>query len=163
MTGPARRLVIGLGNPDRGDDGVGALVVAALAGRLPEGVEATTRAGDMLALVEDWTGAQAVICIDAAATVGAPGRIHRIDGHDGALLPEPGLASSHAFGLAEAIALSRALGTAPPVLIVYAVEGSGFDTGAPVSAAVAAAVDEVAAQVLAEVERWPETAEAIHA
>lgn len=158
-----RRVIIGLGNPDRGDDGVGALVVGALAGRLPEGVETMVRTGDMLALVEDWAGAEAVICVDAAASVGVPGRIHRIDGHDGALLPEPGLASSHAFGLAEAIALSRALGTAPPVLVVYAIEGSVFDTGAPVGAAVAAAVDEVATRVLAEVERWPETAEAIHA
>ncbi|MBI4920659.1 MAG: hydrogenase maturation protease [Devosia nanyangense] len=159
----SRLMIIGLGNPDRGDDGVGGLVVEALAGRLPEGVETMVRTGDMLGLVEDWAGAQAVICIDAAATVGAPGRVHRIDGHAEALLPEPGLASSHAFGLAEAIALSRALGTAPPVLFVYAIEGSGFDTGAPVSAEVAAVVDEVATRVLAEVARWPATAEAIRA
>lgn len=155
--------IIGLGNPDRGDDGVGALVVDALAGRLPEGVETMTRAGDMMALVEDWSDVAAVICIDAAATMSAPGRIHRIDGHDGTLLPEPGLASSHAFGLAEAIALSRALGTAPPVLVIYAIEASVFDTGTPVSPPVAAAVDEVATRVLAEALRWRATAEAIHA
>jgi hydrogenase maturation protease len=156
-------LIIGLGNPDRGDDGIGARVVGALAGRLPEGVKTVVRAGDMLALVEEWVGADAVICIDAAASMGAPGGIHRIDGHDRTLLPEPGLASSHAFGLAEAIALSQALGTAPPVLIVYAIEGRVFDIGAPLSTDVAAAVAEVAAQVLAEAVRLRDGAEAIHA
>jgi len=144
-------MVIGLGNPDRGDDGVGALVVDALRGRLPDGVEAMIRTGDMLALVDDWAGADAVICIDAAAPSGAPGRIHRIDGHAGALLPEPGLASSHAFGLAEAIALASVLGSAPASLIVYAVEGTNFDGGAPLSAAVAGVVEDVAERVLAEV------------
>ena len=158
-----RLLVIGLGNPDRGDDGVGALVVEALTGRLPSDVEIVLRTGDMLGLVEDWAGVDAVICIDAAAAVGSPGRIHRIDGLADALLPEPGLASSHAFGLAEAIALARALGTAPPTLIVYAIEGSVFDTGAPVSVAVAEAVEDVAVQVLAEVDRVRDAAEAIHA
>lgn len=144
-------MVIGLGNPDRGDDGVGALVVETLRGRLPDGVEAMIRTGDMLALVDDWAGADAVICIDAAAPLGAPGRIHRIDGHAGALLPEPGLASSHAFGLAEAIALASVLGSAPASLIVYAVEGTNFDGGAPLSAAVAGVVEDVAERVLAEV------------
>ena len=156
-------IIIGLGNPDRGDDGIGALVVGALAGRVPEGVEIIVRTGDMLALVEDWAGADAVICVDAAASMGVPGRIHRIDGHDRTLLPEPGLASSHAFGLAEAIALSQALGTAPPVLIVYAIEGHIFDTGAPLSADVASAVADAAARVLAEAVRLRSGAEANHA
>ena len=144
-------MVIGLGNPDRGDDGVGALVIDALSGRLPDGVETMIRTGDMLALVDDWAGAHAVICIDAAAPVGAPGRIHRIDGLAGGLLPETGLASSHAFGLAEAIALAGVLGTAPATLIVYAIEGSNFDGGAPISAAVAGVVEESAERVIAEI------------
>ena len=158
-----RLLIIGLGNPDRGDDGVGALVVEALTGRQPSDVEMMLRTGDMLALVEDWAGANTVICIDAAAAVGSPGRIHRVDGYADALLPEPGLASSHAFGLAEAIALSRALGTAPPTLVVYAIEGRVFDTGAPVSPEVAGAVEAATSQILTEVRRLRATAEVAHA
>ena len=150
---PGRLMVIGLGNPDRGDDGVGALVVDALSGRLPDGVETMIRTGDMMALIEDWAGVDAAICIDAAAPLGAPGRIHRIDGLAGTLLPEPGLASSHGFGLAEVIALAGVLGTSPPTLVVFAVEGDNFQGGAPVSAAVAGVVGEVAERVLAEVAR----------
>lgn len=153
-----RQLVIGLGNPDRGDDGVGALVVDALAGRVPHRVELMVRTGDMLALIEDWAGVDALVCVDAAAPMGAPGRVHRIDANAETLPPEPGLASSHAFGLAEAIALARTLGTAPAEIIVYAIEGGCFDTGAPVSAAVAGAVKDVATQILAEFARLRQSA-----
>ncbi|MCA9797847.1 MAG: hydrogenase maturation protease, partial [Candidatus Eremiobacteraeota bacterium] len=70
-----RVMVFGLGNPDRGDDGIGPLVADALRGKLPPGVEVHTRTGNLLTLVEDWEDADAVVCIDAAAPMGAPGRI----------------------------------------------------------------------------------------
>ena len=145
-------LVIAIGNPDRGDDGIGALVATKLAGRLPAGVALVERRGDMLGLLDDWSRCDAVICVDAAAPMAEPGRVHRFDGvlpHD---LSPP---SSHAFGLAEALALSRALDSAPPVVIIYAVEGQSFETGAPMTPAVAAAADEVADRIAAEVDRLP--------
>ena len=58
--------------------------------------------------------------------------------------------SSHAFGLGEAIALGRALGNAPRRIVVYAIEGENFETGAPMSERVAAAVGPVAELVAAE-------------
>ena len=39
------RLVIGLGNPDRGDDGVGVIVAESLAEGLPPSVAIRTRTG----------------------------------------------------------------------------------------------------------------------
>jgi hydrogenase maturation protease len=144
-------LVIGLGNPDRGDDGVGVRVAETLEGTLPNGVTLKSRRGDMLALLEDWRGYDEVICVDAAAPMGNPGHIHRIEPHADALPITLGLASSHGIGLAEALALSRALGTAPERLIVFAIEGVLFETGAPLSPEVAAAVAGVAALVHAEV------------
>jgi len=151
MNAQPRLVIIGVGNPDRGDDGVGAAVVRALSGRLPEAVDTRVRSGDMLGLIEDWAHAEAVICIDAAASLGSPGRIHRVDVDEGELPPEAGLASSHAFGLAEAIALSRALGSRPRRMIVYAVEGDEFEVGAPLGVLVAEAVEAVVLRVVAEV------------
>ena len=49
--------------------------------------------------------------------------------------------STHGFGLAEALELARALGQLPRRCIVYAIEGASFETGAPLSPEVAAAVD----------------------
>jgi hydrogenase maturation protease len=155
MSPPADRkvLVLALGNADRGDDGVGARVAAKLAGRLPADVRLKTRAGDMLSLLDDWAGFDAVVCVDAAAPLTAAGRIYRIDLATNELPSGLKTASSHAFGLAEAIRLARTLGCAPRDIIVYAIEGRGFDPGAPLTCDVAAAADDAAGRVIAEVER----------
>ncbi len=143
-------LVMGLGNPDRGDDGVGALALAALAGRLPADVRSLARRGDMLALLDDWQGVDRLICIDAAQPAGQPGRISRIDPGSAPLPADGAPASGHAFGLAEALALAQVLGRAPGEVVVWAVEAQGFGVGAAVTPAVAAAAAEVAGRVLAE-------------
>lgn len=145
-------LVIGLGNPDRGDDGAGIRVAEVLASDLPPGVALKARTGDMLGLIDDWDGYERVLCIDAAAPMGAPGRIHRIDTARAPLHTAAGLASSHGIGLSEALALARTIGKAPEVLIVFAVEGVSFEVGAPLTPAVAGVVVEVAERVRAEVE-----------
>lgn len=150
----AKLLVVGIGNPQRGDDGIGPLVVRRLSERISRELAAritiSERSDDALALIDDWAGRNAVILVDAAATVSAPGRIHRFDLlHD--ILPiEISLSSTHAFGVADAVGLARTLGLLPSHLIVYAVEGAVFDFGAPVSHAVAASVDEVATRIAHE-------------
>lgn len=50
-------LLVGIGNPDRGDDGVGPLVARQLLGRVPPNVAIIERTGDALALIEDWPAA----------------------------------------------------------------------------------------------------------
>ncbi len=147
----ARILVLGLGNPDRGDDGIGPIVAGQLAGRLPAGVALAARHGDPLALIDNWAGFDALVCIDAAAPMGSPGRIHRIDPATDTLPYAAPTATSHAFGLAETVALARVLGCAPARIVIYAVEGEGFSCGADMTPAVAAAAEDAAARVLAEV------------
>ena len=107
----------------------------------------------MLALIDDWAGFDAVVCVDAAAPLGAPGRVHRLDLAKEKLPPELSFASSHALGLAEAVELARILGLAPETIVVYAIEGACFDGGAPLSPEVASAASEVADRVAAEVRR----------
>jgi hydrogenase maturation protease len=146
-------LIVAIGNPDRGDDGVGALVATRLAGRLPPEVAVVARRGDMLSLIEDWAGIDAVVCIDAASPMGEPGRVERIDAVAGRLPRGVSFASSHAFGLAEAIALAGALGSLPGTVIVYAIEGACFEGGAAITPDVTAAAAKVADLVLAEIGR----------
>jgi hydrogenase maturation protease len=150
---PAQVLVIGLGNPDRGDDGVGPLVANQLTGLLPADVEVISAHGDALSLISRSVGCDAVIYIDAAAPLTAPGRIHRVDLATSELPKDLAPASSHAFGLTEAIDLARALQQAPRDIIVYAIEGASFAGGAPMTAEVVAAAAEVAGRVAEEVER----------
>jgi hydrogenase maturation protease len=159
MSGPAGRplprkiLVVGLGNPDRGDDGVGTIVAEKLMHRLPPDVPILLSSGDMLSLIDDWTGFDALVCVDAAAPMGVPGRIRKVD-LVGSILPHDTAAmSSHGFGIAETIALARALGRAPRDIIIYAVEGCCFTSGAALTAEVAAAASDAADRVVAEVAR----------
>ena len=58
--------------------------------------------------------------------------------------------STHAFGVADAVELARALDRLPERLDVYAIEGASFAAGAPLSPAVAAAIDELADLLAAE-------------
>ena len=152
-------LVIGIGNPDRGDDGIGPLVAQRIAECRLSGVTTLIRSGDALALIEDWTGHDAVVLIDAAAMPKSrcptPGRVHRIDLLTEPFPPELSLASTHMFGVVEAVGLARALGMLPGRMIAFAIEGTEFGPGARLSPEVAAAAGETAARIVAEVRGIP--------
>jgi hydrogenase maturation protease len=73
--------------------------------------------------------------------------VHRVEAADGPLPRDLGLASTHAFGIADTIELARALGKAPRRVALVGVEGRAFGMGdslsAEVEAALGAAVDAV--------------------
>ena len=80
-------------------------------------------------LIDNWSQFDVLICIDAAASISAPGSIHRIDVRTVKFPRELALVSSHTFGLADVIALARELGLLPRTAIIYAIEGVSFSPG----------------------------------
>jgi hydrogenase maturation protease len=148
--GARRTLVIGIGHPDRGDDAVGRIFAARLAGRAPEGVTVLDIDGEAARLLDLFDGADDVIVVDAAVSGAKPGTIHRLDAVAGALPPAMFGMSTHAMGLADSIELARALGQLPKRCIVFAVEGSAFELGETLSPLVERAVDDVVLRVLDE-------------
>jgi len=150
---PERRVVvIGVGNPLRGDDGAGRAVARRVRGQLPEGVAVLERDGEPAALVEAWEGASAAFLADAVVTGAAPGTIHRFEA---GRRPLParlrGAASTHGLGVAEAIELARALGRLPDKVVLYGIEGGEADVGTPPRPAVDRAIAAVARRIVAEV------------
>ncbi len=144
--------IIGIGNTMRGDDSIGPSAIGCLRPRTHRGnqVELIVLDGEPARLIEAWRDRRRAIVIDAAAGGGTPGHIHRID-VDTHPLPAPGaVASSHHGGLAEAVALGRALDRLPDQLIVYAVEAADLSLGAPLSDQVRAALPQLIDQVVAE-------------
>lgn len=129
-------LVIGVGNPDRADDGAGPLVARRLQALGPPRLRVRVREADLLALLDDWADALAVVVVDAAAPLERPGAIHRWTPERGALRPPPRPSSTHGFGVAEALALAEHLGRVPPALVVYAIEGARFGLGETMTPAV---------------------------
>jgi hydrogenase maturation protease len=153
--GPAAAgvLVVGVGNAYRHDDAVG-LVAARRLGAVARGAVTLREAsGEGAALMEVWKGAGAVIVIDAVSSGAPAGTIHRVDAAMCAVPPGWGHYSSHAFAVAEAIELARALNRLPPRLIVYGVEGKRFDAGVGLSPEVAAAVETLVRRGHAEIGR----------
>ena len=140
--GRSRLIVIGIGNPFRGDDGAGLAVARALG----DDPRVLVHEGEPIDLLDRWEGAGEVIVVDAARSGAAPGTVHRLDG-----LTEPVAAggSTHAFGLDQTLALARALGRAPARVEVIGIEGERFGAGDGLSPPVAAAVEAVASELRA--------------
>jgi hydrogenase maturation protease len=138
--GGSQLIVIGLGNAFRGDDGAGLAVARALG----DDPRVIVHEGEPIDLLDRWEDAGEVIVVDAARSGAAPGTVHRLDG-----LAEPVAAqgSTHAFGLAETLALARTLGRAPERVTVYGIEGERFAAGEELSPAVARAVEEVCSEL----------------
>ncbi len=144
-----RVCVIGIGNEYRGDDAVGRLVVWRLKSQ-PD-VRIIEESGEGAALMEAWKGADAAILVDAIQSGEAPGTVHRLDASAGAIPSRFFHYSTHAFSLAEAVELARALGELPSRTIIYGIEGRSFAAGSALSPEVAAAVELVAARIRSEV------------
>ena len=91
--------MIGVGNPDRGDDAVGPEVVAHLEGRVPPGVRlATTSGSDPATVMELWRGASRAILVDAMVSGAPAGTVERFDAAAAPLPHNVRLVSTHALG-----------------------------------------------------------------
>ena len=147
---PPRVLVLGVGNASRGDDGVGLVVAQHLQEAPLDGVTIVLTAGEGTGLLALWQDTDAVVLVDAVWTGARPGTLHRFEVVSQPLPAMFSRVSTHAFGVAEAIELARALRQLPPVLVVYGVEGAIFETSVGLSAVVAAVVPQAIAQVRQE-------------
>lgn len=143
MADLGRPLVIGVGQPWRGDDAAGLAALDLLDGPW----DLRPHHGEGLGLMALWEGRGLVIMVDAARTGGAPGTLYRLEATTDDLAPDVARCSSHAFGVREAVATARILGRLPRRLVLHVVEGARWDLGAPLSSAVAQALPALAAAV----------------
>jgi len=147
-----RSIIIGIGNPYRGDDGVGLVVARSLRDRAPRGVLVVEQDGEPAALIDAWEGADVVVLIDAVSSGSAPGTVHAIDASKTRLNRDLFRHSTHSFGVAEAVELARLLGRLPRALWIYGIEGKNFGTTQEVSAEVLGAVPQTVQTVLKKIE-----------
>jgi hydrogenase maturation protease len=139
-------LIIGCGNAQRGDDAAGIMA----ANRLRVlGVSAQICGGEPSELIEMWKAADEVIVIDAVITGAPPGSLHVWDGRSPLKLGKS-LGFTHGLGLAEAIELSRTLGSLPGNIRVFGIEGRSFALGSEVSPSVAKGVELVIQEISRE-------------
>jgi hydrogenase maturation protease len=152
---PARRVVIGVGNPYRGDDGAGPEVARRVRARAPVWVDIVEHDGEPAGLLDLWEGANLAVVIDAVrSSRRSPGRLHRVevDARSG-VLPATPAASSHGTGPGDAVELARALDRLPERLVLYGIEGTSFSPGLGWSPEVEASIAAVTDRVVEEVSR----------
>jgi hydrogenase maturation protease len=150
MTTTSQILVIGVGNDYGGDDAVGRIVARDLKSIEGDRVRVVEETGEGAALIEAWKRADLVIVVDAVRSFAAPGTIYRFDTETQPIPSRLFCHSTHAFSLAEAIELARALGQLPGKLVVYGIEGKNFEPGAELSIEAKAAVGEVVRRIREE-------------
>jgi hydrogenase maturation protease len=147
--------VIAIGNPYRGDDGVGAAVLSLVRDSLGCDARLVELDGEPVRTMLAWEGSSRVWIIDATSSDRPPGSIHEVDA---ARLREDdsawrGVGGGHALGLSEAVDLAAVLGLLPAELRVLGIEGSSFDHGEGLSPAVAEAVPVAAARLVHAIRR----------
>jgi hydrogenase maturation protease len=146
---PKLLVVIGCGNPTRGDDGVGPEVIARLrATVLPDDMQVHDAGTDGMAVLYRARGASHLVIVDAMAPSGAPGAIYNVPGELLETLP-PSSINLHEFRWNHALYAGRRIyGEAfPPAVRVLLIESQSLDLSLELSDAVSRAASQVCSQI----------------
>lgn len=149
-------LVLALGNPLLGDEGVGpkALEKLAAAPELPASVELLDGGTSGLSLVPRVRAASRVLVLDAVRAGKPPGTVVELDGSGlGELSPSP--TSPHQIGLSGIVAACRIAG-GPEEIVVLGVEPESMSLGVGLSASVSRALDKLVEEALRQIREWEE-------
>ena len=119
----ARVVVVGVGNPLMGDDGVGQAVLQRLKGRLPEWVELVDAGCDSLDALLDAKDADLVVLVDAIDAQKPAGTLYRFSAETirNSAIPSNRI-SLHQLSLKECLALAELSGFDPEKLVVVGVQ-----------------------------------------
>jgi hydrogenase maturation protease len=153
---PVRTLVIGIGNPLQGDDGLGVRATQMLEGKnLPANVqveELGTPGWGLLARMEGWPR---VVVIDAVQMGMAPGDWKRLSLNEAHLVSGSGAVSLHETGLAECLDLATVLGIMPDEFVLYGVEPARIAPGEDLTPALVQVLPGLVEQIVEDL--WKES------
>jgi len=150
-----KTLILGVGNILLSDDGVGVHAVRRLqeVTQLPDEVQvldAGTKGLDLLHYLE---GVSHLIIVDAVETGGPPGTLIRLAGDQVPAYLSLKM-SPHEIGLPDMLFAAQLRDLYPEEVVVLGVQPATTEVGLELSEPVAARVDELVEQMLAELEGW---------
>lgn len=142
--------VVGCGNPNRQDDGVGQEVIETLRGRRRDraGVRLLDAGTDGMAVMFQARGCSSLIVVDAAKTGVEPGAIYEVPGAELERPYKPGL-NLHDFRWDAALHAGRQIfrDAFPSDVTVFLIEAAELGFGVGLTPAVLRAADKVAARI----------------
>lgn len=141
--------IIGCGNTNRSDDGVGPEVIARLRSwQLPNGVELYDAGTDGMAVLYRARGLTHLILVDAATPEDSPGAIYEVPG---SLLESPSMngLNLHEFRWNHALHAGRRIygDEFPEHVIVFLIEAETLELGLSLSSSVSEAADSVTLRI----------------
>jgi len=143
-SGRVKIRVFCVGNPQRGDDGVGHIVADLLTGEENIVLDKVRTPAEIL---DKLTGEEeCVIVVDAMEKATTPGKVHRLTSIENLSTKTP-WRSTHSLTLPEVLKIAESLSLIPKNLLVYGVEGASFEYMAPVSEDVMRACYVVAEEI----------------
>jgi hydrogenase maturation protease len=146
-------LILGLGNPLLGDEGIGVRVVEELKRlELPEGVTVVEGGTAGLGLIGLMEGYRRVIIVDAADMGHPPGRVVRFTPPEAQFKTAKAPLSLHQIGLGEVLALANTLGVAPAEPTIIGVQPSRIEEGIGLSPEVEGAIPQIIRIILDELD-----------
>jgi hydrogenase maturation protease len=146
-------LILGLGNPLLGDEGIGVRVVEELKElELPDGVTVVEGGTAGLGLIGLMEGYQRVIIVDAADMGHPPGRVVRFTPSEAQFKTAEAPLSLHQIGLGEVLVLAKALEMAPAELVIIGVQPSRVEEGIGLSPEVEGAIPQIIRIILDELD-----------
>jgi hydrogenase maturation protease len=149
-------LVLGLGNPLVGDDGLGVAFAQRYAAELAaDDVEVMDGGTQGLYLLPHMEGRRRIIIVDAVRSGAEPGTLLRLTMDQIPLLKGLKL-SQHQTTFKEVLGLLTLLDTQPEELIVLGVVPAQLDWAAPLSAIVEARLPDLAAAAQKQIAAWRE-------
>lgn len=146
--------IIGCGNLNRSDDGVGVILAQRLQQFLGEYPHPHVRVYDCgtagMEVLFQARGSQRLIILDASATGSQPGSIFKVPAAELAALPEPSY-SLHNFRWEHALMAGRKIfqDDFPECAIAYLIEAENLNFGWDLSPVVQTAADQVFAELVA--------------
>ncbi len=147
----AHLTVIGCGNLNRCDDGVGVFVVRALMrGPARDGVQLFDAGTDGMGVMFQARGTKRLVIVDAAKSGSPPGAVFKVPGDELAAVHERSL-NLHDFRWDHALAAGRRIfrDDFPDDVTVYLIEAGRLDLGLELTPAVQAAAEQVIAEIRA--------------
>jgi hydrogenase maturation protease len=150
-------LVLGLGNPLLGDEGVGlrALEILSSSAGLPKAVELLDGGTAGLSLVPRLRSAERVLVLDAVSSGSPPGTVVKLNGSE-LLRRELRATSPHQIGLSDILSAGRLAGC-PTEIVILGVEPASLNLAVGLSAPVEGAVGTLVESALRQLRAWEES------
>lgn len=143
-------IIVGIGNPFRGDDAAGWAVIDKLKETAGSAIKLVKQQGDIAELLDIFAHHKSVYLVDACSSNDLTSAWQRIDVHQQPIPPENSQTSTHGFGVSQAIALAKNLDQLPKKLILYAIPGKNYSVSSTLSPSVARSIDSVIKAILNE-------------